>query len=209
MKNLSNKITTSFQQKTSDNFQIQNYTNTEKVLKVVLHCDELQGGSTLKLCYQGQCITEGDNIIVKINANNESEDFRMELTGGISNYRGSAYIEFIDLKIDKTVTKEISFEVSDRKVQDVFYSKGNISVNSFFPNPAVKSAIMEYQISPYTEGAKITLQNILGSIVATYILSPEENRLSISTEDLDPGVYFYTLSVKDEGLATRKLIVKK
>jgi hypothetical protein len=91
----------------------------------------------------------------------------------------------------------------------LFFSKKDVEVKSFFPNPAVKLAIMEYSINSNEYDAKITLQNVLGSIVNTYNLSPEENKLTISTEDLNPGVYFYTLTIDDEGLATRKLIVNK
>jgi len=113
------------------------------------------------------------------------------------------------MDVDKGIKKEVELSVSNERTQELFFSKSDVQVKSFFPNPAVKSAIMEYSINSTEYDAKITLQNVLGSIIDTYKLSPDENKLTISTEELNPGVYFYTLTIDDEGLATRKLIVKK
>lgn len=209
VKDLESEIITSYQKTTTKNFKIQNFSNSEKTIQIRQTIEKIQGGSTFIICYNNDCNSSGEPLIFKIPANSISNDIEITLNGGLSNLSTIAYLELIDLEVDNIVKKEISLKVSEEKPKDVFYEKGHIAVNSFFPNPAVKTAIMEYSIGPYDTEAKITIQNVLGNIVKTYDLRPEENKLSISTENLNPGVYFYTLFVKDEGLATRKLIVKK
>jgi hypothetical protein len=57
--------------------------------------------------------------------------------------------------------------------------------------------------------AKILVHNIIGNVVGEYALSPLDSSVRINTEDLSAGIYFYTLYVENEGVMTRKLIVKK
>jgi hypothetical protein len=209
LKELDSEISTSYQNTNSTAFKIQNFSNSEKFILIKQSSEKFQGGSTFNLCYDEKCNTNNEPFTIKIPANSESQEIKLVLNGGLSNFSTTAYLEFVDLTIDKTIKREILLKVSEGRSKDVFYDKGDVIVNSFFPNPAIKNAIMEYSISPHERDAKITLQNVLGNIIDTYELSPDETKLNISTENLNPGVYFYTLSINDEGLATRKLIVKK
>lgn len=209
IKDLSKEITTNFQNSKSETFQIQNYSNLDKSIKIKSSVNKMQGGATLLICYNDNCQESSGSLIINVPANSMSNEIAIVLNGGLSNYKETAYFEFIDMEVDKGIKKEVELNVSNERTQELFFSKNDVQVKSFFPNPAVKSATMEYSISSNEYDAKITLQNVLGSIVDTYELSPEENKLTISTEELNPGVYFYTLTIDDEGLATRKLIVKK
>lgn len=209
VKNLGKEITTNFQNSKTETFQIQNYSNLDKSIKIKSNINNLQGGATLQICYDEKCQESTGFLIINIPSNSISNEILIVLNGGLSNYKETAYFEFIDMEVDKGIKKEIILNVSNARSQELFFSKNDVQVKSFFPNPAVKSAIMEYSIGSNEYDAKITLQNVLGSIVETYELSPDENKLTISTEELNPGVYFYTLTIDDEGLATRKLIVKK
>jgi hypothetical protein len=209
VKNLSENISSNFQNSKTETFQVQNYSNFNKSIKIKSNIDKMQGGTTLQICYEGKCQSSSEYLIIDIPANSLSQDITIILNGGLSNNKEIAYFEFIDMEVDKGIKKEIEINVNNEQIQDLFFSKENVQVKSFFPNPAVKSAVMEYTIKPTMQDAKITLQNVLGSIIDTYELSPDENKLTISTENLNPGVYFYTLTINDEGLATRKLIVKK
>jgi len=209
IKNLSKEITTNFQNSKSESFQIQNYSNLDKSIKIKSSIKNMQGGATLQICYEDDCKESTSAIIVNVPANSLSKEISIVLNGGLSNYKETAYFEFTDMEVDKGIKREVELNVSNERTQELFFSKKDIQIKSFFPNPAIKSAIMEYSLNSNGLNAKITIQNVLGSIVDTYILSPDENKLTISTEDLNPGVYFYTLTIDDEGLATRKLIVKK
>ncbi|WKV11847.1 T9SS type A sorting domain-containing protein [Marivirga harenae] len=209
VKNLDKEIITGFQKTNTKTFKIQNFTNLKKSIKIKQSIENIQGGSTLLICHEENCSDNNESLIINIAPNSISSEIKLILNGGLSNLNIIAYLEFVDLEVDNIVKKELAIKVTENKPKDVFFEKGDLIVNSFFPNPAVKNAIMEYSINPNETEVKITLQNVLGSIVDTYELSPDENKLNISTENFNPGVYFYTLSIKDEGLATRKLIVKK
>lgn len=209
VKDLSEELTTNFQTSKSETFRIHNYSNSDKLIKIKTSINEMLGGATLQICYEGSCQESTNAPIIRVPANSLSKEISIVLNGGLSNYNETAYFEFIDMEVDKGAKKEIALNVSNDRTQDLFFSKRDVQIKSFFPNPAIKTAVMEYSINSNEYDAKITLQNVLGSIVETYELSPEENKLNISTENLNPGVYFYTLTIDDEGLATRKLIVKK
>lgn len=209
VKDLDSEIITGYQKTNTKTFKIQNFTNFTKSIKIKQSIEKIQGGSTFLICYDGNCSYNNESIIISIPPNRISKEIKIILNGGLSNLNIIAYLEFIDLEVDNIVKKELALKVTEAKPKDVFFEKGDLVVNSFFPNPSVKNAIMEYSLNQNDTEVKITLQNVLGSIVDTYELSPDENKLSINTENLNPGVYFYTLSIKDEGLATRKLIVKK
>lgn len=209
VKDLNEEITTNFQNTKTETFRIQNYSNFKKSIQIKTSLNEMQGGATLQICYDNNCQESSAYLIIEVPANSLSKEISIVLNGGLSNYKDIAHIDFIDMEVDKGIKKEVELNVKNIHSQELFFSKKNVQVKSFFPNPAVKSAIMEYSISPTEYDAKITLQNVLGSIIETYELSPDDYKLTISTENLNPGVYFYTLSIDDEGLATRKLIVKK
>ena len=78
-----------------------------------------------------------------------------------------------------------------------------------YPNPVVDHALVDYKILNDQIEAKIIIHNILGNNQGEYDLSSSENLLRIPAEGLSPGIYFYTLYINNEGVLTRKLIVKK
>ncbi len=53
------------------------------------------------------------------------------------------------------------------------------------------------------------IHSVLGSVISEFNLSPYESRLSIPVIEYNPGVYFYTLYIDNEGVATKKMIVRK
>jgi hypothetical protein len=57
--------------------------------------------------------------------------------------------------------------------------------------------------------AKVVIHNILGKSMNDYELPYAENKVKIQADDLPAGVYFYTVYLNNEGVFTRKLIVRK
>ena len=89
------------------------------------------------------------------------------------------------------------------------YTSRHITVYDVYPNPAVDHANVAYKLNNDAVQSKILVHNILGNIIGEYALSSMETQIRINTEDLNAGIYFYTLYVENEGVMTRKLIVKK
>ncbi|MEN8249762.1 MAG: T9SS type A sorting domain-containing protein [Bacteroidota bacterium] len=104
---------------------------------------------------------------------------------------------------------EIQYDVLERPREGLLYSSLNVDLNDVYPNPATEVAYFDYIIKNDSKEAKIIIHNVLGSIAGEYKLNPFEQQLKISVEDFNPGVYFYSLYIDNEGVATKKLVVRK
>jgi hypothetical protein len=74
------------------------------------------------------------------------------------------------------------------------------------PNPAVGSTTIKYDF-PFAAKSKIKVYNMVGTLVREVKLEGENGKITINTEDLTNGVYFYSLIVNDRIAGTKKLIV--
>ncbi|PKQ70307.1 T9SS type A sorting domain-containing protein [Raineya orbicola] len=86
------------------------------------------------------------------------------------------------------------------------FENHQISVSLPYPYPANESVTFQYQLFQNVE-ARIVLYDVLGNEVASYRLSAENNRLSISTAELKTGMYLYSLVLEGKNVATKKLLV--
>ncbi len=92
------------------------------------------------------------------------------------------------------------------------FSNDQIKVSSIFPNPvsaANSYASVKYEFHGGVRDAKIVLCNVLGNVLGEYRLVREAKQLNIATRELTPGVYFYTLVLESNKVATRKFIVRE
>lgn len=106
-------------------------------------------------------------------------------------------------------TFEIQYEVSEVKEEGLLYSSINVDLSDVYPNPVTETAIFDYHLKDDSKDAKIIIHNLLGSVAGEYQLSPYEHQLKVSVETFNPGVYFYSLYIDGEGVATKKLVVRK
>jgi hypothetical protein len=204
---LNKDLETNLQSIKSSKFTIKNISSFNKELSVSLDQKLLLGGSNAVLCYNGNC--NSSSITIKLEGNSTSDDIELILRGGLTEFKSSIPLEIKDLNYRKDLVLDLNIAVSNKIQDEIFFKNDNFTVNNFYPNPAIDQAIMHYSLSNDGSQTKIVLQNVLGSIIKEYKLDPRENELQLDTEQLKPGVYFYTLLINDEGLATRKLIVKK
>jgi len=99
--------------------------------------------------------------------------------------------------------------VVEEKVAKSLYQSREITIHDVYPNPVQDMAIIDYKISNDLVKAKIVLHNVLGKPLGDYELSSEDTRIKIQTDDLPTGVYFYTLYLNNNGVFTRKIMVRK
>jgi hypothetical protein len=104
---------------------------------------------------------------------------------------------------------EIQYEIMEPPNEGKLYSSLNVDLNDVYPNPVTEVAYFDYIIKNDSKEAKIIIHNVLGSVAGEYKLNPFEQQLKISVEDFNPGVYFYSLYIDNEGVATKKLVVRK
>jgi len=99
--------------------------------------------------------------------------------------------------------------VVEERVQKSLYQSREITIHDVYPNPVQDLAIIDYKISNDQVKAKIVLHNVLGKQLGDYELLAEDTRIKIQTDELPSGVYFYTLYLNNNGVFTRKIMVRK
>jgi hypothetical protein len=82
-------------------------------------------------------------------------------------------------------------------------------MHDVYPNPAVESAQIDYKIHETKPSYTVVVRNLLGNIVGEYPLDPAEVKLKMRTEDLNAGIYFFSLYIDNESVMTHKMMVKK
>lgn len=104
---------------------------------------------------------------------------------------------------------ELNYAIDERIKEGLLYSSDALELSDVYPNPVSEKAIFDYLIKDNSKEAKIVIHNVLGSVAGEYVLSPYEYKLSVEMDPYNPGVYFYTLYLDNEGVATKKLVVRK
>lgn len=189
-------------------------TSSERI-EVVASTIKSQIGSSQKsfLCADNDCseenIVSGDTFI-EILPGQTIDVYTTVLETGLVPGVGSLIYRFSNVaNPDDYTDLEISISVTERTIEGVLYSSDNLELSDVFPNPVSETAVFNYQLKDNSKEAKIVIHNVLGSVAGEYILSSFENRLKVDMENYNPGVYFYSLYLDNEGVATKKLVVRK
>lgn len=179
-----------------------------------------QIGSSQKsfLCIDNDCdknniARKAGNIpdrIHKVMPGQSSESIVAVLESGLVAGISSVTYRFTNVKHPNDfIDFEFNYEIEERPNEGLLYSSMNVDLTDVYPNPVTEFAIFDYQIKNDSKEAKIIIHNVLGSIAGEYKLNPFEQQLKVSVEDFNPGVYFYSLYIDNEGVATKKLVVRK
>ncbi len=204
---LSSPLETSYQSAKSSYVILKNLSNVSKEFTITLDQHLLSGGSSAIMCYRGFCSISTINL--SIDANSTSGKIEITLRGGLTDINSSMLLKVKDDHFKNDIQLDIPVTISGSIQSDIFFKKNSVTVSNFYPNPALAFATLHYSVTNADGQAKIVLQNVLGSKINEYKLDPRAHELKLDTEQLKPGVYFYTLLIDDEGLATRKLVIKK
>ena len=189
--------------------------NSDRVLHLMVERVSSQIGSTQStfFCWGDECFDKDTHIIPtsrKLAPGEESSAFLSVLEAGLTEQFSTVIYIFYDRdNPSNAVTYELNYNVEEKALKGLLYESEDITLSDAYPNPVSEYAIIQYRFFDETMEAKILIHNVLGSIVGEYKLLPVENQLKISTQELNPGVYFYTLYLDNKGLVTKKLIVKK
>jgi hypothetical protein len=105
--------------------------------------------------------------------------------------------------------KNVTVVVEERPTRTYVFQSKEITMHDVYPNPIQYQAFIDYKLHSESVKAKIIIHNILGKNMGEYELNTTENWLKIEVDDLLPGVYFYTLYLDNNGILTRKLMVRK
>jgi hypothetical protein len=186
---------------------------TEKPITIVIRKVGSQLGSMQKsfYCINENCLNEyTEEYLLKLEPGQEVNNLSIGLeTGLISGASSAKYIAYSRSSPLDIININFNFEVEEKPQKSNIYSSPYITIYDVFPNPVVDFAQFQYQILNERINAAIVIHNILGNPIGEFELDRNETKLKIRTEDYSAGIYFYTLYIDNEGIMTRKLIVKK
>ena len=172
-------------------------------------------GSSQKsyFCWGNECFTqEIDKLPVsrRIGPGQTSEDFVSVLDAGLAEgFSTVTYLVYDRDNPSASFQHEITYSVENEEAERIIYESRAIRINDVYPNPVTEFALIDYNVLDDNIEAKVVIHNVLGSIVAEYELPYLETRVKINAEEFNAGVYFYTLYIDNEGVMSRKLIVRK
>lgn len=94
--------------------------------------------------------------------------------------------------------------------EEALVNNSKVYVSAAYPNPAENGvAYLDFNIKNENAGiVKIMVFNVLGSKVQEYNLQSNNSQLQFNTSRLQSGLYFYTLTIDGQNIATKRLLVK-
>ena len=107
------------------------------------------------------------------------------------------------------IEHNVNVTIDERQARALVFQSREITIHDVYPNPVADQAFIDYKIHNENIKAKVVIHNILGKSMGEYELPYLETKVKILTEDLAPGIYFYSIYLDNEGVLTRKLIVRK
>ncbi len=192
---------------------IQN-TTSNAIYVVVKRTGKVIGTSQKSyFCWGNECYSEETDklpVSKRLEPGEKSTAFVSVLEAGLA--EGYSTVTYQIYNRDKPmdyVEYEVSYSVEDKVPERVIYESRAIKINDVYPNPVTDFAFIDYNILDRDVEAKVVIHNVLGSAVAEYDLPYLETRVKVNAEEFNAGVYFYTLYVDNEGVMSRKLIVRK
>ncbi len=188
---------------------------SENAVHVLVRREEAQIGSSQKtyFCWDGDCEEKSvDRTYIShiIEPGQILESFSSVFETGLN--ETSSTIKYVFYNRDDPsdlVEVRLTYSVKEKISSGLLYKSNDIQLSDIYPNPVTDIAYVDYHITNEDTEAEIVLHNLLGSLVAKFDLNPVERELKIDTNELKPGVYFYTLYVDKEGKVTKKMLVRR
>lgn len=187
--------------------------NTSRPLTLIIRKSVVQIGTSQRnyFCDSGICLSEGvEEYILKIDPAQTISHFQVALEAGL--VPGISSIKYLisnRANANESLEIEVNFLVEEKIAPTHIYSSRIIKLEEVYPNPSSDYAYVNYKVLNDNARAKMILRNVLGTPVGEYDLPVSESRVKIKTEDLNAGIYFYTLYVDNKAVMTRKLVVRK
>ena len=116
--------------------------------------------------------------------------------------------------LDENQTESTEYEQTFIEKSKATTESGNFDENasayfsSAYPNPANNEVSIDYEINDPETAARFVIYNLLGKIVIEAEISDLSGSLSLNTSDLNEGIYFYSLLIRNDPTRTQKLIIK-
>lgn len=82
-------------------------------------------------------------------------------------------------------------------------------VSNPYPNPASSQVSFDYSLPSGTRQAEINIHNLLGARVKQVFVAGQEGKISFNVQDLNDGIYFYSVKVNNQITETKRLVISR
>jgi hypothetical protein len=84
-----------------------------------------------------------------------------------------------------------------------------VSFSNPYPNPARSQVSFDYTLPVNSSNAHVKIHNLLGSVVKEVQLWDSSGKVTIDVSSLNEGFYFYSVTVDNEVLETKRLVISR
>jgi hypothetical protein len=88
-------------------------------------------------------------------------------------------------------------------------AKSNGTISNAFPNPTNSVVSFKYEISEYSSKGQIVIFDMLGKAIKTVPLTDKRGTAKIQVNDLNSGIYFYSIIVDGKAFSTKKFVIQE
>ncbi|NOX47911.1 MAG: T9SS type A sorting domain-containing protein [Chlorobi bacterium] len=175
-----------------------------KVRRIETHMPE---GTSSYFCWE-QCYPPTTNVsptAMTIAVGETNINFSGDyLPSGIAAEATISYVFFDENDLSDFSTINVTYVASTVGIEE---NLNGVFLSNAYPNPASTVVSLDYDLKD-ENGAKLVIYNLLGSVVRDVQINDAIGKLKVNVSDLDDGIYFYSLLVKNETVKTQKLVVK-
>jgi len=193
--------------------KVKNISNHIILLGIEKIEENIRSSQVSTFCIHNDCSENNivlQHNIIKLYPGQVFDGFSASLeTGLVPGNSSIKYLVYNLSDITESVEVELNYSIKEKSKEGVLYSSKVVELSDVYPNPVREKAIFSYTYLDPEKEAKIVIHSVLGSIMSEFWLSPYESRLTIPVINYNPGVYFYTLYIENEGVATKKMVVRK
>lgn len=187
--------------------------NTDRPQFYIIRKSNNDLGGTQKgyFCLDRNCLEAGmDEFSKRVEAGETLNGlYYMLETGLVTGQNNLKFEVFVKGNPQGLIQHQVNITVDEHRTKSFVFQTKDITIQDVYPNPVSDQAFIDYKIHTESMKAKVVIHNILGSSIGEYELSNSENRIKILTDDFAPGIYFYTVYLNNNGVLTRKLVIRK
>ncbi len=124
---------------------------------------------------------------------------------GISGTTSIRYLIFNVNNPNDTATFIVNYTAEPVSVKENAASLISIAA---YPNPANSYVTINYDLNKVASNASLIIRNILGKTMKEFPLTSQSGRVNVNIEDLDEGIYFYSVMINSDIQNSKKLIIR-
>lgn len=189
--------------------EIRNLTNNDISIVIERAENNISNDQSSSICWGKEC-AEHTSLQKRIKSGTSANDVLVIFEAGLSEgYSNVKYSLFNINNPQDVIDLVIHYTINEPAISTTIYNSDRIQINEVYPNPVSDYLYINYSFKDDHSKAQIGIHNVLGGIINEYTLEPLEYKAKINTTELNPGVYFYSLSIDNETVLIKKFVVRK